>query len=123
VVSRRGGPATTLDEVVANLPARFLSGKIDVDDGGEMVGLRDYMRELADYLRAQLGDRGPNAVVEVMTRLGIDPASWYRAALEAGAGAQILSRQAWSNTVADAAARLEEERAQDIPKPDLRVVQ
>ena len=71
-----------LDRIIQNLPSRFLSGTIAVGDGGEMVSLRAYMADLRDHLREVMGTNDPR-VVDVMVALGIDPASWYRAALEA----------------------------------------
>jgi hypothetical protein len=115
---RRGGAPTPLDRVVAGLPARFLKATIEVDDQGNLTSLRDYMRDLADYLRAEGVDSG--SVVDVMSRIGLPPSEWFRAALEAGAGSRVLGMQ--SNAEPGGAERLEADRAEDMPKPDLQVV-
>lgn len=69
-----------LSEVIDRLPDRFLHIDFLVDE--QMDGLRAYMADLGRHLSQEL--RSPvdqKLVVEVMTELGIDPASWYRRAV------------------------------------------
>jgi hypothetical protein len=113
---RRKG--TSASSSPGNLPDRFLSAKIDFDHAGEMTSLREYMVDLGEYLRATYGPSGPSAA-DVMRDIGIPPSEWYRAALEAGAGAEIL---AYKPAESPEPLHLEEARAAELPRPDLRVV-
>jgi hypothetical protein len=69
----------TLAAALDDLPDRFREAEVSTNDV-LMVGLKDYMRDLADHMEAQTGRR--DQVVEAMTALGSPPSEWYRAALQ-----------------------------------------
>ena len=66
--SRRRG---SLDAALAALPDRFTEVEVRAEDG-QLTGLREYMRDLTEYLRQETGsDEVPT--VAAMEALGIPP--------------------------------------------------
>ncbi len=76
---RKNHPQGTLEAVIAALPGRFLAPEV-YTEGGQMTGLRDYMRDLSAHLADALDTHSPPTLA-VMTELGIPPSEWYRAIL------------------------------------------
>jgi hypothetical protein len=73
--------AKTLDDVVAALPARFLSPRVAVV-AGTQVGLREFMADLEAHVESELGrESSPKDAAVVMGKLGIDPHVWLGLAL------------------------------------------
>lgn len=79
---RKNRPQGTLEAVIAALPDRFTAPEV-YTEGGQMTGLRDYMRDLSAHLAEALDTDSP-PTLEVMAALGIPPSEWYGCALEAG---------------------------------------
>ncbi|MGL6235694.1 MAG: hypothetical protein ACRC20_10145 [Segniliparus sp.] len=65
-----------------DLPGRFYNPQPAVKDG-DLVGLRDYIRDLTTYLDEHLAPtrRDDPSVTDVMAEIGIPPSEWYRHAL------------------------------------------
>ena len=73
--------ALTLDEVAANLPARFLTPKLNVV-GGTQQGLADYVRDLEAHIGRVMGKPASQFhAAYVMNRIGVDAAVWTGQAL------------------------------------------
>jgi hypothetical protein len=103
----------TVQDVFENLPERFLRADVVVVEG-QQVGLRDYMKDLQAHLSLELHrEVSMVEVVEVMCRLGADPARWTFHALQQQDAADRIAGVFTGKAV---------EPRRGRSKPELRVV-